>query len=178
MDTDLIAFRPRIAARRGIAALLGTITVCVVAAGCGASSPKITTSSPRVAGQELALSKCVRVHGVPNFPDPGASATGPEDMIGRVAIPSTINTQSPAFQAAWTACRGLLSAGLSPREKRPITASLRASLIAHAQCIRSHGVPGYRDPTFPPSGGIGFTDAGTDPQSPAYKQAAAACGNR
>jgi hypothetical protein len=178
MQTDLIAFRPRIAARRSIAALLGTIAAAVIAAGCDATAPKNTTSSPTVAGHELAFSKCVRAHAVPNFPDPGTSATGPENTIGGIAIPSAIDMQSPAFQAALTACRGLLSAGLSPRGQRPITASLRASLIAHAQCMRTHGVPGYQDPTFPASGGIAFTDAGTDPQSPAYIRAAAACGRR
>ncbi len=153
------------------------ITGCVVAAGCGTSAPKSATRSPTVAGQALAFSRCVRAHGVPSFPDPGTAPTGPESTIGGVAIPSTINTQAPAFQAALDACRGLISA-LSQQGKPPITASVKASLIAHAQCMRTHGVPGYQDPTFPASGGIGITDAGTDPQSPAYKQAVAVCGNR
>jgi hypothetical protein len=169
--------RPRLAARRGIAVLLGTITACVVAAGCGSSSPSTTASSPRVAGQELALSECVRAHGVPDFPDPGTITTRPEDMIGGIGVPSTINTQSPAFRAAWTACQGMISARLSPQGKPQITPALKASMIAHAQCMRTHGVSAYQDPSFPPGGGIeSFQGPGVNPQSPAYRQATAACG--
>jgi hypothetical protein len=176
---ELIGLGPRIAARRRTPALLGMLTVCVVAAGCGSSTPTTTASSPAVAGQELAFSRCVRAHGVSDFPDPGASATGPENMIGGIAIPSTINMESPAFRAAWTACQGMMSARLSRRGKPQITAALKASMIVHAQCMRSHGVPAYQDPRFPPGGGIEtFDGPGVDPQSPAYEQAAAVCAVR
>ncbi len=168
----MIAFGPR------IAAVLGTITACVIAAGCGSSAPKRATTSPTVAAAQLAFAKCVREHGVPNFPDPGTSVTGAENMIGGIAIPPSINMQSPAFKTAWTSCQGLMSARLNPQGKPPITATMKTSLIAHAQCMRTHGVPGYQDPTFPAGGGILVTDAGTNPQSPAYKRAATVCGNR
>lgn len=121
----------------------------------------------------------MRGHGVPGFPDPGAGPpAAPENTIGGIAIPTTINMQSPAFRAAMANCRGLLSAGFSAQGKPPITASMREALIAQAQCMRTHGVPGYQDPTFPAAGGISFTDAGTDPNSPAYKRAATTCGKR
>jgi hypothetical protein len=51
-------------------------------------------------------------------------------------------------------------------------------MLAHAQCMRDHGVPGYQDPRFPASGGIAITDAGTDAQSPAYERAQSLCGTR
>ncbi len=171
MLTDVLA------ARRGVVALLA-IAACVVAAGCGSSSPQSPTHSSTAATQALAFSKCVRAHGVPNFPDPGASISGPYNSIGGIAIPAAIDTQSPAFHAAMNSCRGLLAAALSRQGKPPITASMKASLIAHAQCMRTHGVPGYQDPKFPTGGGISFTDAGTNPESPAYKRAVAVCGNR
>jgi hypothetical protein len=48
--------------------------------------------------------------------------------------------------------------------------------IANAQCMRKHGVPNFPDPTF--SGGrFNAGLGGVDPQSPAFKQAAAACGD-
>jgi hypothetical protein len=168
----LIAFGSR------SAALLATIAACALAAGCGSSSPKRTTGSPSVAAQQLAFSRCVRAHGVASFPDPGASVSGQENIIGGIAIPTTINIQSPAFKTAWTACQGLMAARLAPEGKPPITASLKASLIAHAQCMRTHGVPGYQDPRFPAGGGIEVTDAGTNPQAPAYRNAAALGGHR
>ena len=126
----------------------------------------------------LAFSKCMRSHGLPSFPDPGAKISGPYDSIGGVDIPQTIDMQAPAFQNAMTSCHGLLSRDLSSQGKPPITAALKASLIAHAQCMRAHGVPRYQDPKFPPTGGIMLTDAGTNPQSPAYQHAAAVCANR
>jgi hypothetical protein len=158
--------------------VLGAIAACLLATGCGGSSPTSATRSPAKSAQALAFAKCMREHGLSNFPDPGASISGPYNSIGGIAIPTTINTQSPAFQTAMSSCRALVSAALSPQGKPAVTASVKASLIAHAQCMRTHGVPGYQDPTFPPSGGISVTDAGTDPQSPAYKHAAAVCPNR
>lgn len=155
--------------------------VCAIAIGaCGsASNPSLSAASgtaDNAAG--LAFAKCMRAHGVPNLPDPGVSISGPFNSIGGVEIPATINMQTPAFKAAMGSCRALISAAVSPQGKPGITASMKASMIAHAQCMRTHGVPGYQDPRFPASGGIAVTDAGTDPQSPAYRHAAAVCGNR
>ena len=153
-----------------------TVIACLLAAGCGGNSSR--SSTPTVTSQQVAFVKCMRTHGVPNLPDPGTSPNGAENTIGGIAIPATINIQAPAFRAAWTACQGLMSARLGPQGKPPITPAMKASLIAHSQCMRTHGVPGFPDPTFPASGGIGITDAGTNPQSPAYQHAAAVCGNR
>jgi hypothetical protein len=174
---DLMAFGRWLDVRR-VAPVLGLVAACALATGCGGNSPTIAGSSPTKSAQTLAFAKCMRAHGVSNFPDPGASISGPYNSIGGMIIPTTINMQSPAFQRAMGSCRGLVSATLSAQGKPPVTATMKASLIAHAQCMRAHGVPGYQDPTFPASGGIAVTDAGTDPQSPAYKQAQAVCGNR
>ena len=156
---------------------LGAIAASLLAAGCGSSAPKATTGSPRTAS-ELAYSRCMRANGVPDFPDPGTIVGGPANMIGGIAIPATIDVQAPAFQTAQTACRRLLATALSRQGRPQISATIRASLIAHAQCMRTHGVPGYQDPTFPAGGGIAITDAGTDPQSPAYQHAQTICGGR
>ncbi len=166
---------PRSGARVG--AIFATMAVCAIVAGCGSSAPNGTTSSPPASAAQLAFVKCMRRDGVPNLPDPGAPVTGPENTIGGVAIPPSIDVQSPAFKSAMDACQGLMSASLSRQGKPPITATMKASLIAHAQCMRTHGVPGYEDPKFPAGGGIMVTDDGTNPQSPAYKHAQATCGN-
>lgn len=167
---DQAAVRARRVSRFAAAAL----TIGLLAAGCGASSA--TRGEPSRAGAALAFTKCMRANGVPNLPDPGASVSGPSNEIGSIAIPSTIDIQSPAFQAAQRACHRLLAAVLAPKGREPISPALKESLLAHAQCMRMHGVPNYQDPRFPASGGIGFTDAGVDPQSPAYIHAQAVCG--
>lgn len=53
----------------------------------------------QVAAQSLRFSRCVRSHGVPNFPDP--------DDTGRIPDPGSVGVDqgSPKFQAANQACR-------------------------------------------------------------------------
>jgi hypothetical protein len=156
--------------------LISVIAACALVAGCGGSSSKAASSASASGGDGLAFSKCVRAHGVPDFPDPGASVSGPHDSIGGVNIPPTIDTGSPAFQAAFATCRDLL-AGFSNQGKPPITAAVKESLIVQAQCMRTHGVPAYPDPQFPRGGGISiFQNPDVNPQSPAYQHAAAVCG--
>lgn len=163
---------------RATVSVIGVMAACVLAAGCGGNSHK-TATGPLSAGAQLAFSKCMRAHGVPNFPDPGAPSGTAEDSFAGIAIPSTINTQSPAFQGAENSCRGLLGAALSPQGKPPITSRMKASLIAQAQCMRTHGVPAYPDPKFPASGGIEILGSpAVNQQSPAFRHAQAICGHR
>ncbi|HUJ34303.1 MAG TPA: hypothetical protein VLW51_03775, partial [Solirubrobacteraceae bacterium] len=51
----------------------------------------------------LAMSKCMRSHGVPNFPDPQFQ-TGPNGSIGVRISGAGINPSSPAFQTAQRDC--------------------------------------------------------------------------
>ncbi len=53
----------------------------------------------QIRAQALQFSRCVRAHGVPNFPDPGSD--------GRIPDPATVGVDqgSPKFQAANQACR-------------------------------------------------------------------------
>ena len=60
----------------------------------------------------LAISRCMRAHGVSGFPDPtiGAPPSNPTGDVAAgggvfIAVPSTIDTNSPAFKPAATACR-------------------------------------------------------------------------
>lgn len=71
-----------------------------------------TTSSPQVSPQEmqklLAVSRCMRAHGVPNFPDP-------DPTTGQLNAPAGISKNSPQVLAALRACRSLgQAAGLGP----------------------------------------------------------------
>jgi hypothetical protein len=53
--------------------------------------------------QLLAFAKCMRAHGVAKFGDPEISPSGHS-----IAYP-VVDTHSPAYAAAWAACRGKLS---------------------------------------------------------------------
>jgi hypothetical protein len=58
--------------------------------------PPATPESVRL--EEIALAKCMRTHGVPNFPDPNRNG----DIQFPVGSPIV---RSPAFQSAQTACQ-------------------------------------------------------------------------
>lgn len=156
---------------------LATVGACVVLGACGSSSSKSSTTG--ASGSMLAFAECMRAHGLPHFPDPlpsGSSAPQGADMVFGFAVgPGTgVNTQSPAYQSAIQSCQKLLTGG-RPRPGVPVT--LKTQLLAHAQCMRDHGVPNFPDPKFPASGGIAtFDPPGVNLQSPAYRKAVQACG--
>jgi hypothetical protein len=153
-------------------------------AGCGftGSSSEAESSggppSPAVTAAFLKFARCMRSHGVPNFPDPG-SGGGIDISPG-----SGLDPASPAFQAAQRQCKKLLPGG-GPKGTKPPPPSasdVRAAL-SWAHCIRAHGVPNFPDPSTNSSQpGLFFRGVvfpvGPDfnPQSPAFTQAQALCG--
>jgi len=152
--------------------LAGLVAAALLAAGCGsgsASGSRASSEAANTGSQALDYARCMRSHGVPNFPDPG-SAGASNTFLG-IALPASINPQSPAFQSANNTCKKVLSAG--GVAKPPITAQQKQALLANAECVRKHGVPNFPDPTFPPGGGI--SQNGIDPQSPAFQEAERAC---
>ena len=122
----------------------------------------------------------MRANGVPNLPDPTGG--------GGIQLPSnsTIDPQSPAFQAAQAKCRKLLPGGGPP--KGPPSAQAKLAALKISECMRSHGVTGFPDPTTKiPSSPAGYgelVDRGgvvlaipstINVHSPAYQRAASAC---
>ena len=64
--------------------------------------PGTAQGSPASEGQRLAAiasAKCMRAHGVPNFPDPEFLPNG-----GNGVVLNGIDTQAPAFKRAQAAC--------------------------------------------------------------------------
>jgi hypothetical protein len=54
--------------------------------------------------QALALSVCMRAHGLPRFPDPASASAG-----GGIQLPEGLDPRSPRFQRAQAACARLQS---------------------------------------------------------------------
>ena len=82
---------------------------CAIAiAACGGSSPGSDAVGATTAtgnASPFAMSKCMRTHGVPDFPDPAFPAGG--GIAIKIAnTPTGVNPQSPAFQRAASECRG------------------------------------------------------------------------
>ena len=164
---------------------LATVGCAVAVAACGGSASDSTVTgsgaSPGVSTAFVKFSGCMRANGVPNFPDP----TGGGGI--HISASSGINPQSPAFKSAQSKCRHLLPGG-GPPTGRP-SAQAKLAVLKISQCMRHHGISDFPDPTTKlpssPSGYSEVTDRDgvvlavpdtIDVQSPAYQQAAAACG--
>ncbi len=118
----------------------------------------------------LKFSRCMRVNGVANFPDPGAGGSL------QFGSGNGIDPRSPQFQAAMRKCRkDLPTPHFTPAQQ----AAAKAAALRFSQCMRSHGVTNYPDPQFG-SGGqaavrIGGPGSGLDPSSPSFQRAMQAC---
>jgi hypothetical protein len=142
------------------AALLAS--VAILAAGCGSSptSPAVanaTTASPTtttrsstgvpsasgiLAGEE-AYARCMRGHGIPDFPDPTPGSHGGGGFDITAGPGSDLNQNLPKYQAANRACEALLPGG--SRTPAQLAQAVAAG-IKLANRVRSHGFPNFPDP--------------------------------
>lgn len=166
---DLLAGRyRRLAAALALAAASTTALTA-----CGSSNPT-SAAATGAAHSQMAAARCMRVHGVANFPDPGPHG-GMKVLLSPGSSTVTIDGipfSGPAFQAAEKVCQPLGGAGSG---NPPVPEQQRRALLDFAKCMRHHGIP-YSDPTFPPGGGIfGGGTPNQDANSPAVKHAATIC---
>jgi hypothetical protein len=141
----------------------------LLAAACGGSpSSAGFGGSPNAGGsansQALAYSRCVRSHGIPNFPDPDSSGQIPKEKILQLGVSDS------RLRAATGACTHLnpySSSGSQPTAG----AQTIAERLSFSRCMRAHGVPNFPDPND-----TGNYDLhGIDPHSPVVKSAALTC---
>jgi hypothetical protein len=169
----------------------GTAAGSATAAGSGTIAPSGTAVGGG-APSGLAFSKCMRANGVPNFPDPQPGG----GLMFRVS-PGEIN--SPARRHAQATCVKYLPGGGpngpgGPGAPTHPTAQEMASMRRISVCMRSHGISQFPDPrTSVPASAGGLLPPGINElsnindvillfpssinqQSPAFVQAANACG--
>jgi hypothetical protein len=135
-----------------------------------------TAGSPEGSKQANALeySRCMRAHGIPNFPDPNSK--GEISLSDQPDSPGYVNPASPAFGAAQSTCAKVSSfkASPTPTELRNRT----AALLRFARCVRAQGIPAFPDPSsLGPNQGVGFLINRNvlDPHSPVVESAVTAC---
>jgi hypothetical protein len=156
-----------------LASVVGVATLSLFAAGCGGGgSPGVasiaSSNVPRAAGSSAATSqahalllagRCLREHGIPNFPDPIIASAGPAkgqailDKQFLRAVPSSV------LNNAMVACRAALAqAGVgSGSNAGARTPQEIQDGLAFARCVRNHGISNFPDP----NGQGGFNLAGT-----------------
>jgi hypothetical protein len=165
--------------RPSLLVAVAVVSAALVLAACG-SGKSGTGSGSATASAGIKYADCMRAHEVPNFPDPSSAGGG-------VQLSSAINTQSPAFASAQSACQKLLPGGLPGSGGRSATRIKQG--VKLAACMRAHGLRSFSDPTASPPPTLPAPDAvflgGPDGsfslsasivQSPAFKRAAATCG--
>jgi hypothetical protein len=141
------AWRPAAPTAAVIAAVVGLALLAAACAGSpgshvaqlGTTGTQSSTSSnspaaPARQNGGLAFSRCMRSHGVSQFPDPDSSGAIPKVRLQQLGVSSS------QFQAAQTACASLL---------QPSHAQVQQTLsgmLDFARCMRSHGVHAWPDP--------------------------------
>jgi hypothetical protein len=156
--TALVGFGLLVAACGGSG---GSANPGVASAGSSGGGHKASTGTKP---STLAYAKCIQSHGFPSFPEPGANGSlsiGPGQSLPDV--------NSPKFQAAAKTCASLNPNGQAPSSSQQ-TQYLAAEL-KFAQCMRSHGVANFPDPTSSGS----FNLQGIDVNSPQVQAANSAC---
>jgi hypothetical protein len=150
------------------AGLVVTAGLAVLAAGCGDSKPSVALA-PQVNGA-LAFSRCMRSHGVPNFPDPDPQGNFP---------PFNTRLSKQTSTAANDACAHMLPSGGGGGAGTTGDQQKLAFGLETARCMRSHRYPTYPDPANAKASSQGsgnrFEGTGIDTKSPRFQTTETAC---
>jgi hypothetical protein len=160
-------------ARLGLLAAFGLIAAGMVLSACGGSSSPSSGSAASAADSALKASKCMREHGIKNFPNPETAPGG-----GTTLKFNKGEVSRQTMEAAQRACRHFLEEGreqveLSPQQK----VEQEEAVQKFAKCMREHGV---KIEASTAGGGVevkigGPGAGGANPESPAFREAQEAC---
>jgi hypothetical protein len=89
----------------------------------------------------LAYARCMRVHGIADYPDPDSHGGLP---LGGGPSGSDLDADSPAYQHATQACVSLLPGSAAAQQHTQ--AQMGAAALGFARCMRAHGISGFPDP--------------------------------
>jgi hypothetical protein len=95
----------------------------------------------------VAFSRCVRSHGVANFPDPQAGARN-----AKFPSAQQLRVSSSQLSTAETACQRLLPVGVDDQFPPAEVPLLLRGMLPFSSCMRSHGVPNFPDPAVDSEG--------------------------
>jgi hypothetical protein len=112
----------------------------------------------------------MRSHGVPGYPDPQVSVSAGSLSVG--ISPGSADPNSPAFKSANRGCHHILPNGGMQSGPGGNSPQQQAQDVAFADCMRSHGVPGFPDPG---RDGVFTLPATINEQAPAFVRAQNAC---
>jgi hypothetical protein len=158
------ALRGRRPAARIAAAIIALAALTLMAAACSDSLASTTSGgSPDAQGatnspSAVAYSNCMRSHGVPNYPDPGSGGQLPKTNAQQLGVSSSqIQTAEQACQHLYPTDGGSFQQLIQECETtgacpQAVVQPALNVMREYAQCMRSHGVPNFPDPTIDSEG--------------------------
>jgi len=142
-----------------------------VAHAAGSSTTNVSqTNALPLAG------RCLRHHGLSNFPDPAVASSGPAK--GRVILDkqALLAYPVPVVSQAMNACRTALDkAGISSGPNAGANPQEIQDLLAFARCVRNHGISNFPDPDSQGGFNLAGTGINSHQLSPAELTAARIC---
>ena len=159
------------------------VAFSLLAAGCGGGGPSgvasigTSTTTSTTAGTTtvaaasrtgaLAFARCMRSHGIPNWPDPTSDGGFDKSRLRALGVsPSRIRAIEES------SCNYDFQNG---SKAQTITPAEQADYLRAAACMRTHGFPGFADPTFPNGNVRANIPPSIDQDSPQFRNAATIC---
>ena len=176
--------RGRSRARRAAVLTATAAGIGLLAAACSGSSTETNTFAPGATyTQALAFTKCMRSHGVPQFPAPDSQGN-----FNNAQIEALENNNSQAENAI-DQCRSVLpnaGTGLTAEQIQTIQQQNLRNAVKAAHCMRAHGIENFPDPAgTTQASGVNWqpvTSAeqagGFNQNSPSYEAAFMACNGK
>ena len=176
--------RGRSRARRAAVLTATAAGIGLLAAACSGSSTETNTFAPGATyTQALAFTKCMRSHGVPQFPAPDGQGN-----FNNAQIEALENNNSQAENAI-DQCRSVLpnaGTGLTAEQIQTIQQQNLRNAVKAAHCMRAHGIENFPDPAgTTQASGVNWqpvTSAeqagGFNQNSPSYEAAFMACNGK
>jgi hypothetical protein len=158
--------------RRGAWLAVVSAGTVLLAAACGSSPGPAASPGQALYVQALTYSRCMRTHGVPDYP---ILKQGPGGTLVHPLSPPAGMLTAPGYDAAFRACLKLaVTGGRSPARYR----AMALKGLKQSQCMRAHGITNYPSPATL-AGGLHVPDfwtIGLDPHTLRFQAASRACG--
>jgi hypothetical protein len=153
-----------------ISALLAVAALSLAACGGDDETPAAAAADGPDASTRQAMAdfaECMRENGI-DFPDPGSGERGAVRIDG-----------SPEkLREAEEACADERAKIKPPELSDEQRAEFKEAALAHARCMREHGIENFPDPQYNADGGASIMfgpGSGVDPDDPDFKAAQEDC---
>jgi hypothetical protein len=151
----------------GVARVAATTTTAASAAADATTTIEYGASGANA--QALSFARCMRSHGIANWPDPESNGAFDKSKLRQLDVsPSRVRSIEER------SCRDFFQNAASG-QGQTITAADRTDYLKAAACMRRHGFADFPDPTFPGNGVELHIPSSIDTNASRFKRAAETC---